>query len=274
MEDKEFYSEAKKLFVSKLNNYQIEDIVNINLLLGGFTNKCFFIETKDRKRFFLRLGNSKIDRTNESSYLNASKKIKQYIYYDFKTGDAIKRWEEGYTASFDDCLQKTTFIKIIKEIKKIQRIKIRKIPDIKERDFFSFLSFSKLDDKYIQKYKEIINKYKYLEKVLSHNDIRPSNVIINKSKVRLIDFEWCTLNNQYWDLANTSREINFPLDELEKIFKRYFRKLDFNVFKEMLFATSCFAVQWTFFEKESKELLKYRENVIKIMDSYYQLILQ
>lgn len=272
MNEKNYSQEAKKLFTSKLKKYNENDILEIKLLSGGFTNKCFFIITNDNKKYFVRLGNSKMNRTNEFSYLKASKEIKKYFYYDFDTGNAIKKWNEGHTSTFEECLQERIFEKIIKEIKRIQKIKLRKIPKIKTRDFYCFLSISKLDEKYILKYKEIINKYSELKKVLSHNDIRPSNIIINNSKVKVIDYEWCTLSNKYWDLANISRELDYPIDKLEIIFKKYFKKLDFNIFKEMLFATTCFAVQWTFFEKESDELLKYRKNAIRIMESYYAIL--
>lgn len=257
------------LFLSKMSKYSINDIKEIELLNGGFTNHCYYFELLDKKKYFVRIGNSKINRTNEYSYLKASREIKNYKYYDFDSGDAIKKWVVGKASTFTECLDIKIFSKITKQIKKIQSIKLEKIPNVKVRDFYQFLTIAKVDQIYLEKYKEIIEKYKYLDLVLSHNDIRPSNILINKSKVTIIDFEWCTLNNRYWDLANFVRELEFPLNELKIIFTKYFKKLDFKILQDMIFATTCFAYQWTFFEKESSDLLEYRKNVFRIMKNYY-----
>ncbi|BAC44105.1 predicted choline kinase [Malacoplasma penetrans HF-2] len=265
----EFEQKAIDLFSSKISKYSINDIKNIETLSGGFTNHCYCFTLADNKKYFVRIGSLKINRTNEYSFLKASKLIKKYKYYDFDTGNAIKIWIDGSTSTFDDCSNFEVFSRIVKQIKKIQSIKLDKIQEIKVRDFYQFINIAKIENIYVNKYKEIIEKYKNLDLVLSHNDIRPSNILINKNKVYLIDFEWCTLNNQYWDLANIVRELEFPLDQLEKVFKKYFKKLDFSVLKDMIFAATCFACQWTFFEKESEELLKYRKNVIRIMNNYY-----
>ncbi|MDE6894529.1 MAG: hypothetical protein K2J02_04085, partial [Malacoplasma sp.] len=104
--------------------------------------------------------------------------------------------------------------------------------------------------------------------------IRPSNILINKNKISVIDFEWCTLNNRYWDFANIVRELDYPLSETEIIFKKYFKNLDFNIFKEILFAATCFGIQWSFSVKESDDLIKYRKNVLKILEKYYDLFFE
>ncbi|MDE6429372.1 MAG: phosphotransferase [Malacoplasma sp.] len=265
---------AKKLFVEKLNNYKLQDIKEFKKLSGGFTNFCYYIKTLNGKEFFVRIGSHKIDRTNEYSYLCASKKIKKYLYYDFSSGDAIKKWEKGRDLTFEECLIQKNFIGIVKEIKKIQKIKLHKVLKIKVRNFYQFFTITKIDKKYLNKYKQIIEKYKNLDLVVSHNDIRPSNILINKNKINIIDFEWCTLNNKYWDFANIVRELDYPLNEVEIIFKKYFKNLDFDIFKEILFAATCFGVQWSFSVKESKDLIKYRNSVIKILEKYYKLFFE
>lgn len=264
-----FENKAKELFIAKINKYTLADIKELKKLSGGFTNFCYYIKTLNNCEFFIRVGNHKIDRTNEYSFLCASKKIKKYFYYDFLTGDAIKKWEKGRNPSFEECLTKKIFIGIVKQIKKIQKINLNKVSKVKIRDFYQFIEITKIEKKYLEKYKEIIEKYKNLDLVLSHNDIRPSNILIKKNKTSIIDFEWCTLNNKYWDLANIVRELDYPLKHLENIFKKYFKNLSFNIFKEILFAATCFGIQWSFSAKQTDELIQYRNRVLKILKKYY-----
>ena len=86
-----YEKKAKILFIEKMNKYKLEDIKEFKKLSGGFTNFCYYIKTFNNCEFFVRIGSHKIDRTNEYSFLCASKKIKKYFYYDFATGNAIKK---------------------------------------------------------------------------------------------------------------------------------------------------------------------------------------
>lgn len=160
-----YKQKAIDLLIKHIPNISIDNIKKIELLSGGFTNHCFYfeIDLKKRNKYFVRIGNSKINRTHEFSYLKASKAIDNYIYYDFENGDAIKIWQEGNVSTAEDCCKFKIFSQIVKEIKKIQSIKLNKVPNIKIRDFYQFIDIAKIDDIYINKYKEIIEKYKNLD---------------------------------------------------------------------------------------------------------------
>ncbi|MCF0217652.1 MAG: phosphotransferase [Malacoplasma sp.] len=265
-------SKAIAIFLKNMPNYKMDHILEIKLLTEGFSNVCYYFQTNDLKEFFVRIGSTKINRLHEYLFLKAFDKLKDYYFYDQNNGDAIRIWYKGECGTFETCRNPIVFENIIKQIKKIQEIKLSQVSQMQVRDFYVFLDICEIEKIYIDEYKKILTQYKDLPLVVSHNDIRPSNIIINNNDAFIIDYEWCTLNNQYWDLANTARELEFPLDQLEKLFKFYFPNLDFSVFLKMLFATTCFAVQWTFFETANDALLKYRKNAIRVMQNYFDLI--
>ena len=149
--EKDFQEVAVSLLLTQKPNLNKNNIKKIELLSGGFTNHCFYVETNEDKdfKFFVRVGSNKIDRTHEFSYLKASKEIEKYLYYDFDSGNAIKKWQEGITSTFEDCKKINIFTQIVKEIKKLQLIKLEEVPDINVRDFYQFIKLAKIDDIYL-----------------------------------------------------------------------------------------------------------------------------
>jgi thiamine kinase-like enzyme len=57
---------------------------------------------------------------------------------------------------------------------------------------------AKLPKNHLAKYLTLVDKYKYLPSVLSHNDLSPDNMLyLPNKKIQFIDFEWTRLNNRY-----------------------------------------------------------------------------
>ncbi|WP_027124252.1 phosphotransferase [Mycoplasmoides pirum] len=271
MIDFKLQTSAISLFESHIPNDQ-NKIKNIKLLQNSSTNISFLITNNKNQKFQVRLGNTKIDRHNESLILNCLKDYAGFIYYNPKNGNAIKTWFEGNNPSIKICRTPLFIQAFSKELKAIHKIPIDK--QIFNRDYFVFEKISDFNGlkNQLKKYHEIILKYKKMPQVISHNDLRPANLVWSNKKVKFIDFEWATLNNEYWDLCNFLREIEYPINKLKSLLKKYFSNLDYEVVKEFLFACTFFAYQWTFFAEQTKEIITYRKNAKRLMTEYFQLI--
>ena len=239
-------TEAVSLFLSFFKNLTESDIKVIEKIKEGFTNKCYYFETTKNKKYLVRIGNKKVSRINEKIFIDLTKN-KDYLYYDSSSGNAIKKWIKGYNPSVEECRLDKNFHRICKVIKSFQKVPFQKISRMSTKNYYEFLDVAKIEQKYKDKYIEIIEKHKNDKMVLSHNDIRPSNILICKNSIKLIDFEWSTLNFEYWDLANFMREIDYPLEEIGNVINENFKTFDPLTLKDFLFATTCYALQWTYF---------------------------
>lgn len=270
MENK-FKSVAKEIFEKKFD-YKKNKIKSIKLIKKGFTNISYLVIDEHNKKYQVRIGNKKINRNNETVLLKSQPKNGGYIYYDKTNGDGIKSWFEGKNPTIKECQSDAFIKKFAIALKKIQKI----LPDkkITTRDFHCFEKISDFKgcEYLLKKYKEIIKKYEPMNEVVSHNDLRPENLIWDNKKVVFLDFEWATLNHKYWDLANFLREIKYPINNLKTMLKKYFKEMDYKILCEFLFACTTFAYQWTFFPETSDSILKYRKNTKKLMLAYYKLI--
>ena len=54
--------------------------------------------------------------------------------------------------------------------------------------------------------------------VLSHGDLRPKNIIINKGEAILIDFEWINYNSKYFDLSHLHLYCFFSIQDIVEVF--------------------------------------------------------
>lgn len=270
MENK-FKSLAKQIFEKNFNQGKSK-IKSIKLIKKGFTNISYLVIDDHNKKYQVRIGNKKINRNNETILLKSQPKNGGYIYYDETNGNAIKSWFEGKNPTIKECQNDSFIKKFAIALKKIQKIP----PDkkITTRDFNCFEKISNFKgcENLLKKYKEIINKHAPMNEVVSHNDLRPENLVWNNKKVIFLDFEWATLNHKYWDLANFLREIKYPIKKLKTMLEKYFKDIDYKILCEFLFACTTFAYQWTFFPKTSASILMYRKNTKKLMLTYYKLI--
>lgn len=273
MDDKET---AIKFFVSKVGlkarQYTQNDIVDIQQIHHGFTNKSFLFTTNDQNKFQVRLGGSNdvVDRNNEAKIIKTLKND-FYIFLD-KKGNAIKRWIDGDKPNFN-CFGKKKLLRLLaNEIKKMHAIDISKSTIIKH-NYFVFWDKAKLEKKHAKKYQELCKKYQKLPLVLSHNDINPSNMIYNKfqKKIYLIDFEWGRLNNAYWDYANFFRESNLKLKYFDYLIS-FDKTIDPKIAKEFIYFCTNFAFQWTYGMKETEKILNYRKLMVEHLEKFWPLV--
>lgn len=262
---------AKKMFTKHMDKTE-NQIVYMELINEGFTNISYLVVNQQNQKFQVRIGNHQINRNNEALFLKAMADFGGFIYYDNQTGNAIKKWVEGRIPSINECRSEKFMKAFAKSLRSLQKLKISK--KMTERDFYCFqkkADFKNLEHIW-QKYDEIIRKYQNLPLIASHNDLRPSNLVWDDKKVSFLDFEWGTKNHNYWDLCNFLREIEYPLTNLESLISKHFKNLKLDIVLEFLFATTCFAYQWTFFPESNELILKYRNNVEQLMQKYYAVI--
>jgi len=58
--------------------------------------------------------------------------------------------------------------------------------------------------------------------VVSHNDLNPMNILWQRDKPILLDFEYASVNDCYFDLAAISIEFSFDKKEESLMLRRYF----------------------------------------------------
>ncbi|MGL5591598.1 MAG: phosphotransferase [Mycoplasmoidaceae bacterium] len=258
------------LFFIKNTNYEKDDIKSIKEIHHGFTNKSFFLITNDNLKWQIRFSglNEVVDRKNELKILKLIKD-ENIVYYD-ETGNFIKKWIDGKILSL--VFNKKKKIKLICEkINKLHSTIITDNDSILIHDYFAYMDQAKnIDNKIKDKYISLVNKYRNLDKVLSHNDLSKKNILFNGNEIIFIDFEWSRLNDNYFDVANFIRENNIS-NKWIKFIQANIENIDLNILKDFIFITACFAYQWTFVAKQDNKTIKYRKKCLKKMNSIYKL---
>ncbi|WP_027120141.1 phosphotransferase [[Mycoplasma] testudinis] len=264
-------NQIKQLFETKMPESE-NRVTRMEVINEGFTNTSYFVVNQQNQKFQVRIGNIQINRNNESLFLKAMDNYGGFVYYDDKTGNAIKKWVEGRIPTITECRSEKFIKAFSKTLRNFQKLKVTQ--KMSKRDFYCFEKIADFKgiEKAWNKYRELIEKYKSLPLIASHNDLRPSNLIWDDKNVTFLDFEWGTRNHKYWDLCNFLREIEYPLKDLKRISETYFKTLDYEIIKEFLYATTCFAYQWTFFPELNEKLLAYRNNTKRLMLDYLKLI--
>lgn len=275
LDDKEI---AIRLFVTatkngiKCNKYSKEDILDIQQIHHGFTNKSFLFTTKDNCKFQVRLGGSNdvVDRRNEALIIKLVDNG-NYIHLD-QYGNAVKKWIDGEKPSFSGFNKKKLLKLLSDEIKKMHEIDIKN-SNIIRHDYFAFWNKAILEPKHADKYKQLFEKYKNLPLVLSHNDINPNNMLYNKDedKIYLIDFEWGRINNAYWDYANFFRESNLKLKYFDYMIS-FDKSLDLKTAREFIYICTNFALQWTYGMQETPKILEYRKLMLEHLEKFWPLV--
>ena len=62
--------------------------------------------------------------------------------------------------------------------------------------------------------------------VLSHHDLNPKNIIFNKNKIKIIDWEYAGINDRFFDLAAICIEFKLNKKEEELFLSYYLKKID------------------------------------------------
>ena len=171
---------------------------------------CTFNDIKSVIRLDIDLPNwLRNQRASESQILNFLKTKNQnqnILYQDFDEGILIREFHEGNEISNLNLRREENLISLGKEIRKIHEIKINHnvINDFENviEKYRDILKNKIKNDWYLIKGFEIFDSLSYENelKIFSHNDLSPGNILWNK-KYFFIDWEYSSMNSQYFDLA-------------------------------------------------------------------------
>lgn len=264
--------EALDIFLSN-SKYKLTDISQTKVIHEGYTNISYLFQLNNGEKYQVRIGknNDLVDRKSEN-YIISLVASDLFLYHNKKNGNAIKKWIPGHTPTVKNILKKSFLKKLNHEIVKLQKLEFD-TNLIKKLDYSFYLSKASntIDKEIIQKYLSLIAKYKSLPLYLSHSDINPENMIINKKRITLIDWEWVSQNNMYWDYANFIRETLLPFNLVEKITK-FNKELNLVVLKDHIFICSCFAWQWSLAVEQTEKIKKYTKFCESKTKDYYNLL--
>ena len=171
---------------------------------------CTFNDIKSVIRLDIDLPNwLRNQRASESQILNFLKTKNQnqnILYQDSDEGILIREFHEGNEISNLNLRREENLISLGKEIRKIHEIKINHnvINDFENviESYRDILKNKIKNDWYLIKGFEIFDSLSYENelKIFSHNDLSPGNILWNK-KYFFIDWEYSSMNSQYFDLA-------------------------------------------------------------------------
>ena len=171
---------------------------------------CNFNDIKSVIRLDIDLPNwLRNQRASESQTLNFLKTKNQnqnILYQDSDEGILIREFHEGNEISNLNLRREENLISLGKEIRKIHEIKINHnvINDFENviESYRDILKNKIKNDWYLSKGFEIFDSLSYENelKIFSHNDLSPGNILWNK-KYFFIDWEYSSMNSQYFDLA-------------------------------------------------------------------------
>ena len=185
------HEKDKTLVYSLLEKINLKpyEIIEIKPIHHGFTNLSFYVKTVNQKEYQVRIGKNNEIVNREIEAIIVEKIFKDdFLYYDKKTGNAIKKWFQGRDlkrCDLDEAVLKTL-------IKKIETLHETDLSDLKilPHDAYQFLEKDVLEEKHYLTYLNLLDEVKDKTLVFSHNDLNLKNILINEEKdLMFIDFE-------------------------------------------------------------------------------------
>ena len=201
---------------------------------------CNFNDIKSVIRLDIDLPNwLRNQRASESQILNFLKTKNQnqnILYQDFDKGILIREFHEGNEISNLNLRREENLISLGKEIRKIHEIKINHnvINDFENviESYRDILKNKIKNDWYLIKGFEIFDSLSYENelKIFSHNDLSPGNILWNK-KYFFIDWEYSSMNSQYFDLATIISSYGLDDGEITLLCDGYDKNLQLDMYK-------------------------------------------
>jgi thiamine kinase-like enzyme len=212
-----------------------EEIINktvrsIERLEGGLSNLSY----KINDAYVIRIPNkyvqpfinynSELEIINKISELNISERL---VHFDIDKGIKISKFIHQ-SKHYVDTPTDEEILLTAKTLKKLHKSKI-----LVENDFNPLERLEKyksyankkerLDGRYERKIIRLVkDRLVKDEKVLCHNDIVRGNLLYKYNKVIIIDWEFASMNNVYFDLASFISENNLNSGQKEKFLKDYY----------------------------------------------------
>ena len=153
---------------------------------------------------------------------------------------------------------------LCKSIKILHDIKLE-CKEVDLVELFNYYNKKYLNESILNKVKDAFSSLKSFKKelVFSHNDLNPGNIIFNKG-VKFIDWEYSSVNDKYYDLANILIEFNLDDEEEENLLLSYFDSLtcDYDKLKVYKIVYVCLSLLWFDEQKVYDKRNKFYEKLL------------
>lgn len=200
-----------------------KSISNVRFFHEGFHSKTYIGKLNNETWVQIRVPkhNVEIDYSNEEAIASH---FKNYLY--IKDGYLIKRWFPGqdlFKLRLDDDTLQNSIMMSVASLQKLQ------VPQVSR---FNWLAYNTTDQKYL----DLVKKYENESLVLSHNNIKRHNVLVNKQGyIKLIDFEFAAYNSKYTDPVTLHLFLGFDKQQIIDFFN-----LDEEVFDDYVYLIKMF----------------------------------
>jgi len=242
-----------------------EDITEVEPA-GGMTNKNYRICVKG-SRYILRVAGTgteqMINRSTEmfNSAIASEKGYNVEVpYFNLETAVKISKFIENAETLTHRSIKKEENLKQVTDILR----DLHESTDFHmDNEFNVFRELEKYEDilrkdrgDFFEDYEEVRKKVMALEEELiacnrvfvpSHNDLVSENLVKDtEGRIYLIDWEYSGINDDMWDLAALSLENEFSEDDIELMFRLYFKgkEADENSRRRLLIHQICQDTLW------------------------------
>lgn len=241
-----------------------EDITEV-APAGGMTNKNYRICVKGT-RYILRvagIGTEYMINRNTEMFNSAIASEKGFNvevpYFNLETGVKISKFIEDAETLTHRSIKKEENLKQVTDILR----NLHECTDFHmDNEFNMFRELEKYEDilrkdngEFFSDYEEVRKQVMALEKELdrcgrvfvpSHNDLVSENFVKDTNgRIYLIDWEYSGINDDMWDLAALSLENEFSEDDIELMFRLYFKgNADENARRRLLIHQICQDLLW------------------------------
>lgn len=204
----------------------------------GFHNYTYVCDWREGGKVQVRIPkNNHVDWRTEAVWLGQRKDV-----YYYRKGVLVREWVEGEDLTLRLPLSLNEQRKIIECLKKFVSNNQGRI---KKR--FNWLTFWITDLTYFETLKRVAGE----ELVVSHGDLNPKNIILDKNGIyRFIDFEYVRLNSCYFDAVSLA--INLQISSkllIEKL------GLEQGKFNDFVYLYKVFTKNW-------EKSVKYKESML------------
>ena len=248
-----------KRAISSSTNISYKDVKFDSSIFGGMSNKTYLFKTPDKK-YAVHISTKGYDlflkRETELDCLDKLKEldnIQKPVYLSEKL--RIFEYIDG------DSMNKIKYQDYYKEISNSFH-KLHDSGKLFKEDYkpFEFIEMNmkllniEFDELFVKSYEVLKMNQEFLESrpvVPCHNDLQPSNLVLNDDKVYILDFEFAKNNDYLFDLASFGNlDFNDSLNII-KIYKPDYTELELKALKLWRIAINCI---WYLIAMKKKEL--------------------
>lgn len=250
----------------------IEDIKDLERVHRGYSNKVWKLVTKNGEKYKIRVGdnNHLISRENEFAILKLIGN-QDYLFYEVENGNSIWKWIEGRPSSKKD-INKQYLDALVTLVNNIHSTPVNSKVLVHDDMEFYEISKKHFNEEDLERYRNLIEKYKDDIKVLCHNDISLGNLIYDSenNKLHLIDFEWGRVNSRYWDYGNFIKESDLPLKQIKYLCK--IANLSLIKLLQYCYIATIYSLQLSYALDFSEAIKAYRNKLTIQLNKYRSLL--